>query len=289
MKRMRNWFLFIILVLLWSLNWTVMKSGLKYVDPLNFVLHRLIFSALALGPSLLIFRNKIPKDSRSLVMLFFSGVIWTLAELSINIGLTYETSGVSAIITYTQPLFVFCMAVPFLKEKTNVSKLMGLFIGFSGVFVLSLSSLSIETLTASLYFLLLGAFLVAVSVIFYKKFITHIEPLIASVVQLSVGAFLLGLMNLAFGDFYWPLSIDYLFIVLYSSIGTLSVALTIWLYLLREEDATTLSSSSLIVPLVAFIFGWVLLVEPVELKSILGAILIAIGAYLVNRPTKKSL
>jgi drug/metabolite transporter (DMT)-like permease len=178
------------------------------------------------------------------------------------------------------------MAVPFLKEGANAVKLMGLLFGFAGVLVLSVSRLSIEELSSSFYFLLLGAFLWAISTIFYKKFITDIDSLIASFLQLSVGAFLLGLIDITSGNFYWPSSMNYLLPVLYSSIGTLSIALSIWLYLLRREDAITLSSSSFIIPLVAFIFGLIVLVEPIELQSIFGAFLIVIGVYLVNRQPK---
>jgi len=285
---LRNWFLFLVVVLLWSLNWTVMKNGLQHTDPLNFVLHRLIFAIIALSPALIILRKRIPTNRWSYVLLFFSGIIWTLAELSINFGLTYETSGISAVITYTQPLFVFCMAIPFLKERANVSKLVGLVIGFAGVFVLSLSSMSTENLTNSLYFLLIGAFFWAISTVFYKKFIVNIDPFVASLIQLISGAFLLGLANTTFGTFHWPFSSDYLFALVYTSIGTLSIALSIWLYLLREEDATTLSSSSLIIPLVAFVFGYLLLGEPVNIKSMIGAALIVTGVYIVNKKTKKS-
>jgi probable blue pigment (indigoidine) exporter len=288
MKKFRNWILFGILVLLWSLNWTVMKNGLAYVDPLNFILHRLVLASAALFPFSLLLRHKIPKNFPAFLSLFIFGIIWTSAELAINLGLTSETSGVSAIVTYTQPLFVFCMAIPFLKEKVSANKLIGLLFGFSGVIVLSSNRLLIEKITPSFFFLLLGAFLWAVSAIFYKKFLSNIEALISSFFQLSFGAIFIGSVNLIFGNFYWPLSLNYLSIVIYSSIGTLSIALSVWLFLLRKEEATTLSSSTFIIPLVAFLFGLVVLVEPVEFQSTIGAILILIGVYFVNKQVKNS-
>ncbi|HIE18705.1 TPA: hypothetical protein EYP75_03165, partial [Candidatus Bathyarchaeota archaeon] len=53
MRRLRNWMLFFIVVLIWSSNWAVMKSGLSYVKPLTFVFHRFLFSSLFLSSSII--------------------------------------------------------------------------------------------------------------------------------------------------------------------------------------------------------------------------------------------
>ena len=118
-----------------------MKSGLSYVDPLNFVLHRFLFSALALSPFLVILKERAPRDRESWVRLLLLGVINALGIFLTNVGLLYEKSGMSAVLTYTQPLFVFCMAVPFLKEKAKARRLLGVVIGFSGVVVLPLGKI----------------------------------------------------------------------------------------------------------------------------------------------------
>lgn len=286
MKRLRNWLLFAVVVLLWSSNWPVMKSGLDYVDPVNFVLHRFVFSALALAPLLAVQWRKLPKNRRDLMALFLLGVIGSAGIVATNIGLIYEKSGIGATLTYSQPLLVFCMAVPFLGEKVSATRLLGVLVGFLGVVVLSMKEVALGSLTFSVLLLLAGAFLWALSVIYYKRFLGHLDPIVTNVVQLSVGSFLLGGIDAVTGRFLWPSSMEYLSIVLYASIGASSIGLTLWLFLLREEDATVLSSSSMAVPLVSFLFGWVLLQETVEPRSILGAVLIVLGVYLVNRKVR---
>jgi len=62
-----------------------------------------------------------------------------------------------------------------------------------------------------------------------------------------------------------------------------AVALTLWVSLLREEEATVISASSFVIPMVALVFGWILLRETIELESILGFALILAGTYLVNK------
>jgi O-acetylserine/cysteine efflux transporter len=71
--------------------------------------------------------------------------------------------------------------------------------------------------------------------------------------------------------------------IMYSAVFATCVGATLWLYLVREEDVTVLSSSSYLIPMVAVCLGWLLLGEDVELGSILGMGLILAGVYLVNR------
>ena len=272
------------MVLIWGSNWSVMKSGLSYVDPLSFVFHRFAFSAASLSPFLVALRRKVPKDKKNLSMLFLLGLISASGVSLTNMGLVHEQSGASAIITYTQPIFVFCMAVPFLNERARASRILGMAIGFLGVVVLSAKQDGFfEGSVHPILLLLLGALLWALSTVYYKKFLSHIDPIVANTFQLIVSALLLASVNAPAGGLHLPLSSTYLSIVLYASVGASGVALTIWTYLLREEEATILSSSSLIVPMFALVFGWLLLGENVGPRSVIGALLIMTGVYLVNK------
>ena len=284
MKRLRNWLLFLIVVLIWSSNWSVMKSGLGYAEPLTFVFHRFLFSSLSLLPAVIFMRRRIPTNREDLFRLLLLSIINAFGILSTNIGLASEKSGLSAVVTYTQPLFVFCMAVPFLNEKARVYKILGILIGFAGVVAISArEDTLLNSITSSMLFLLLGAFLWAVSTVYYKKFLSRVEPVIVNVFQLSLGAVLLGLITASSGELSLPSSTNYLLTVLYASIGASAIAFTLWICLLREEEATVLSSSSLVVPMVALFFGWLLLGETVDLQSIIGAVLVISGVYLVNK------
>jgi len=284
LKRPRNWLFFLLVVLVWSTNWPVMKSGLDYVAPLNFVLHRFLFSTLALSPFVIALRERIPRDKETLSRLLLLGLINASGIVLTNMGLVYEKSGIGAVLTYTQPLFVFCMAVPFLKEKAKASRILGLPAGFLGVAALSLGKIgSIGTSTTSSILLVAGAFLWAVTVIYYKKLLSHVDPIITNIIQLAVGAATIAPLNALTGGFHFPLSAEYVAIILYAAVAASSLGLTIWLYLLKDEEATILSSSSFIVPMSALFFGWLLLGESVELSSLFGAVLILVGVYLVNR------
>jgi len=284
LKRLRNWLLFIMVVLVWSSNWSVMKMGLGYAEPLSFVFHRFLFASLSLLPPLIFMRGKIPKKREDILKLLLLSIINAFGILSTNIGLASEKSGLSAVVTYTQPLFVFCMAVPFLNEKARIHRILGIIIGFAGVVAISArGDTLLNSITGATLFLLLGAALWAVSTVYYKKALSHVEPLIVNVFQMGFGALLLGLINASSREIIFPASTSYLLTVLYASIGASTIAFTLWIHLLREEEATVLSSSSLVVPMVALFFSWLLLGETVDLQSLIGAILVVSGVYLVNK------
>jgi len=284
LKRLRNWLLFLLVVLIWGSNWAVMKIGLNYVGPLNFVLHRYTLSAVALSPILIFLRKKTPRDKQTLEKLLLLGIIYGFSIASTNMGLVHEKSGISAVLTYTQPLFVFCLAVPILKEEARIIRLLGVFLGFAGVVALSIGKpSSFENFSYSSLFLIVGAFLWAVTIVYYKKLLNHVDPVVTNIVQLAVGAVLLAQLASVSEGFSFPAIQTYMLIILYASIFGSSIALTLWMFLLREEEATVISSSSLIIPMVAFFFGWLLLGENVELMSLLGVGLTLTGVYLVNK------
>ncbi len=286
MKRLRNWLLFVLIVVIWGSNWIVMKSGLRVTGPLNFVMHRFLFALLALSPALMYSPKMIPRDRDTWRRLLVLSLINSASILSTNIGLVYEKSGISAVLTYTQPLFVFCLAVPFLKEKPSIARLMGVLMGFVGVLVLYLEGvLSSTLLSQPLAFLLLGAFFWAVTIVYYKKALSHVGPVVTNVVQFAVGVIILSTLALMFEGFHFIMTGTYVLIVLYMSVFASAIALTLWVLLLKEEEATVVSASSFVIPMVALVFGWLFLGEVIELQSILGLALILSGVYLVNRKT----
>jgi len=75
--------------------------------------------------------------------------------------------------------------------------------------------------------------------------------------------------------------------VIYETIAVSAIGSTLWLYLTKKEGATVVSGSSLIIPLLAMLFGWALLSESIYTESIAGSALILVGVVLVNTRREK--
>ncbi len=283
MKRGRNWLLFMTVVMIWSFNWAIMKVALNRVEPLSFVLQVLLLSAATLSPILIFARKRIHADMKTILKLVLLGVINALMMLMTLLGLVHEASGVGAVLNYAQPLFVFFLSILFLKGEAKVGRLLGALMGFSGVVVLSIGG----SLLADSYacFLVAGAFLWAVMILFYKKLLGNVSPVLTCVMQQSVGAACLLPLAIAWDlrSFSFPFEPDYVVMILYSSVLAYGVAAVLWIRLIGEEDVTVLSSSSYLVPATAVILGWFFLGETPGASSILGMSLILLGVYLVQR------
>jgi len=273
------------MVLLWSLNWSVMKMGLGVVSPLTFVLHRFVISVLSLMVLLLLLRPPRPKGPGVFRNLLIAGLL-NLGNFAImNIGLASYGSGLSAVLMYTHPLFVFSLAVAFLHVETSRAKLIGTLIGFLGVLVLFSEAGSFSTISLPAVLLIIGALVWAANTIYCKRFLNHVNAIYSNTLQTAVGIPFLAVLSFTF-DKPAVYSSNYLAIVIYAGIGASTIGATVWYFLLTKENATTLASSSLIVPMLALVFGWLILGENLDIRSLIGCALVLAGIYLVNRKTR---
>ncbi|MEM2104031.1 MAG: DMT family transporter [Candidatus Bathyarchaeia archaeon] len=284
MKR-KNWILLAVNILIWGSSWTAMKIGCKLVNPLNFVMQRFLFASIALLPALPFTIKSFPKDGRTWLKLLVLSLFFASGISLTHIALEHETTGLSSLLTYTQPLFVFCLAVPFLKEKATVIKALGVIMGFTGVATLYMERIKLETaMLNTILFLMIGAFFWAVTIVYYKKFLTHVTPVIVNFIETLLGFTFLFAATLAFQQpiLIFNYSLTYVFAVLYTAVLGFAVASNIWLILLKDEETITVATSSLTVPVIAAVFGYVFLEEAVSTTSLLSFILVLTGIYLVN-------
>jgi drug/metabolite transporter (DMT)-like permease len=169
----------------------------------------------------------------------------------------------------------------FLQENVTKVKVLGVISGFSGVVILTIPNVSSFTIGPALV-LVMGGFFWAMGIVFFKKFLSHVDPSVAVSSQVSLGAILLGILGLITGSLVLPTKTNYFWITLISAIGSLVVGTIIWIFLLEREDATTLSGSSFIIPVLALVFGWLLLGESTTVDSMAGSALVLLGILLVN-------
>jgi len=228
--------------------------------------------------------RKAPQDSGTLGKLLLLSLINVSTVLLLTIGLMEDSSGIGAVLTYTQPLFVFCLAIPLLKETVTSTKLLGSIFGFVGIIVLFHGRLSSPTLNFAIV-MILGAFLWAITIVYCKKYLSQVDSLIANFFQISFGIIPLSILSMITKSFVFPRDVEYLWVILYASVGALAIGSTVWLFLIKEEDATVVAGSSLVIPLVALPIGSQLLGEPIQIQSMIGSELTLARVCLVNRGT----
>jgi drug/metabolite transporter (DMT)-like permease len=264
------------------------KVALGYVTPLVFSFHQSLIVTIVLVPFVFMTQKQLPSNPNTLLHLFVYGLINGVNVVVSNTGLVGESSGISAMLTFTQPLLVFILSVVFLHESMKVGKLIGVLLGLIGVSILSIRP-DVQFYDISPFSLLLvcGAFLWASSTIYFKKFLVQVDVIVTTALQFTIGSGMLGLLSVLVDDTV-PLDFMledplYLGLLLFNALAVSVFGTVIWLFLLRRETATNLSTYGFLIPVIALIVGWAVLGEALNLQSLLGSFLILASMYTVQR------
>ena len=122
-----------VVAIIWGFNWVNMKIGLSYTGSMNYLFQRLFFSVFMIAPFLFFIKNGFHRDSRTIINVVLQSATWSISMVFMMLALQLEGSGISAIVTYTQPLFVFVLSAMFLKNEITKVKITGVLLGFVGI------------------------------------------------------------------------------------------------------------------------------------------------------------
>jgi drug/metabolite transporter (DMT)-like permease len=284
----RNWLLFLCATLLWGSSWSVVKVALGYVAPLVFSFQQSIIVTGVLAPFLLVKPKQVPRDLKTLGHLLVYGLVSGVNVVVSNTGLVDESSGIGAMLTFTQPLLVFILSIGFLHEPANGRKLVGVLMGFVGIAILSIQpGTHLYDVAPSSMLLIVGAFLWASSTIYFKKYLAQVDIVVTTALQFTISTVILGFISVLV-DGAIPLGFVfeapvYQGLLFYNALAVSVFGTVIWLFLLRRETATNLSTYGFLIPVIALIVGWRMLNESLTLQALLGSMLILVSMYTVQK------
>ncbi|MCX8188721.1 MAG: DMT family transporter [Nitrososphaeria archaeon] len=277
-----NKILFSIMVFIWGINWSAMKIGLGMAPVFTFNFHRFLFSTIFLLLLCIIKKVEWIKGAQTNMHIIIYCLTSVFGFTLTTIGLIYESSGISAVLTYTQPIWVFLLSIFILNEVFSLTKFLGIFLGFSGIVILFLKGIgSIGSFSSIL--IIFGAILWAVSTVYYKMKLENVDPIYLNFYNSWIATLIALTLSLILENPFEVFNLNYFLVTFYSGVFASGIGMTIWVFLLKNESAVTLSSSSLIVPLLALIFSAIILGEEIGYRTIIGSTLVLSGVYLVNR------
>lgn len=208
-----------------------------------------------------------------------------LNQLLFLYGLNFTTPARSALYFAATPIFVFILAVPFLKEKATVPKLLGIAASFIGVaIVIGGGDLDKGVLYGDIL-VLLAVMAWAAYTIVGKSLSKKYGALLITAYALSLGT----LIYLPFG-IYSALRFDYSHVnldgwlsLLYLAIGTSVVFYTIWYWALARMEASKLAIFENIQLVIAALFSVWLVGETFGLDFYIGGAMVIAGVFLTQR------
>ena len=272
-------------VLIWGVNFSVVKATLSHIPPLAFNTIRLVGASLCLlalarlapGPRVA------PGDGRRFLLLGLIG--HTAYQLLFIHGIHSTTASNSAILLGLTPVFVAMFSVLLARESAPPGVWLGIAVSVLGVYLVLSDSLR---LGGSLLGdgLTLGATLCwSLHTVLSRPLVARYGPLRASAYTLSLGtlfflpAGLPSLLRLA------PASVPATAWVgaFYSLFFALVAAYVMWYYAVERIGPTQTAIYSNLTPVAALAVAYLALGEPVGRHQLLGAVVIFLGIYLVRR------
>ena len=289
----RDLITFITLAFMWSLSFIFYRIGVPEFGSLAFASLRVVFAGL----TMLIFvvfsahnRQGIREQWKALTLvgLCSAAIPFTLFAFSAQT----INAGVLAVINASVPMMSGVIASIFFKDKLSNKQIIGLIIGVVGVAILMSERLfgadshelgesaALSTKLLPLAYALLACVGYALGANITKNYLENISPIaitagslmIASVVMLPIAIY-----EFPYGS---TISTTAWFSVICVGVFSTAIALIFMNQLIKNIGAVRATSITLVIPIFAILFGYLLLGEALDSGAIIGSVVILMGTYL---------
>ncbi len=285
----KNWFRFIALGLIWGSTFFWVKIGLEEVGPFGVVFFRLIIAAIALAAFFVLTRKRFPLKYWWLYLfLGFFNIAFPLVLVSWSEK--HISSGMASVINSTQPLITTLLASLFIQEeRLNTRRVIGLLLGFSGVFLLMSKRINGDTTnqTLGIIAVIIAVFSYGISSVFSRLKSTGVKPEDQALGQMLFGlAFVIPMMLTVESPFTLPVKpYAYLAFFFLGLLASCYASIT-WYTMLNEIGPSRLSMTTYLFPLVGVSMGAIILHEAVDWRIVAGGIMILGGIVTANSKNK---
>jgi drug/metabolite transporter (DMT)-like permease len=281
-------FVWVLTCAIWSTVWLFIKLGVRDVPPVAFAVFRMSVALVVLIPLTLVRGTPLPRTRAEWLLIASTGfVLLGVNYALLNWGIQFISSGLTAVLQATTPVFGFVIAHLLLRdEKMTAWKGLALAVGVVGVGIIlrdQLGAPQSRALAGSIA-VTAGAACVAIAYVVMKRQGTALHPSVITSGQLVSAVIPLTIYSAIVEGH--PMSVPWTRTAILSGVylALLGSVAGAWLnyWLLKRIGATKLLSMGLIEPLVAVLLGAVFLGERLTLNTALGGvcILVAVGVVL---------
>jgi len=283
--------LLLFLVITWGSSFSALKVVLSVVPPLWIMFIRVALGSIILLLWLFLKKRSLPFNKEfwcwSLILGFvgfalpFSVIAW---------GQQFIPSSLTAILMGLTPIITLLLTFFFLKEEIiNVSKIMGIALGFLGLIFLISFNKSDDTIFNTVFIsgqiaVLIGTASYSLASVLAKR-ISHISAIDRAVGSLICASF----FGLILALFFAPLpdltllNSKIIILLLYLGILPSGIATVVWFKIIDLKGPLFLSMVNYLMPIWALFLGINLLNESINFVIISGLIFIFIGIWLIQR------
>jgi drug/metabolite transporter (DMT)-like permease len=272
-------------VLLWSTGFIGAKYGLPYVEPFTFLSLRMAFVVVIHLLIVWLWKVRWPTATEArhsaITGLLVHGVYLGGVFLAIKQGVP---AGLSALIPGLQPILMSTIANRWLGERVTPLQWGGLALGLVGVALVLHDRSMIGSGTAlgwaASFASLIG---ITLGTLYQKRHNSNIDWRSGNLIQYVAAGIFFALVAFTFetrtvawtGEFVFALA----WLVLVMSFG--AIGLMYWL--IRRSSAASFGSLLYLVPASTAVIAYFLFGERLDLLSIVGMVICAVGVFIVSR------
>lgn len=281
-----TWLLFVALGFMWGSSYLFIKLAVDDFGTFTLVALRLAVGAALLWIAVRLARQELPRDRRLYGHLFVMAIVNIVVPFAL-ITWAEQTvdSSLAAILTSAVPLFAIIIAPLFLHdEPIRVNGVVGLLVGFIGVVVLTSNELSVAGGDLSGEIALLGAALsYAIGAVYSRRNMRGVPPMIPAVFQVTFAMLISGVVAIAF-ERPWEArpDLEAIFSIVWLGILGSGLAYLALFRILAVWGATRTTLVAYEIPVWGIVLGFLVLNEPIDLRLLVGTVLIVGGVALVN-------
>ncbi len=278
----------VVLILAWGSTFAAIKIGLESSPPILFVGVRSVIGGLAVLALAL-------TRGRPTGILRYAGSYALITVLNVvgfffvqTLAIQHLPSGLAAVLIYLQPVLTGVLAAPLLGERLSALKLIGLGLGFGGIVVVSVGAVHGHVSGLGIGLAVFAALLWSLGTIAFKRESGRVDPWWAVAISFLVGGVLLTVFGAATEGVSIDWSVRFGVALAYSSLIGTALAWALWFGLVAAGEASRAAAYIFFVPLVSLVVGALLLGERLGVSLLLGAALVVLGVFLVNRESPET-
>ena len=281
----------IFMALIWGVNFSVVKVGLKEFDSLTFAGLRVALAAIVLMAVAAVIRSTPWPSRREIIALAWLGVIGNgLYQLLFLAGMSRTRAGIAALLVAAGPAWIAIISQLLGRERMPPRGWAGIGLQLIGVACVVGSAHGVDTGDTALYgagLIALGAITWAIYTVLLQPYTKTVNPLHLTAITTASGAVVCvvaAIPGLASTD-WKSIGLDAWGAVFYASFGAMIIAYMLYYRGMRILGATRTSMYSNLQPIIALAVASVMLAERPTGPQLLGAAFI-MGGLLMSRTAR---
>ena len=287
-----DYILLTILALIWSSAFFNIKIATYSYGPVTIALLRTFFGAIPVVGLCLVKKIKIEAFSKDWYWFAAIGMInLVIPFFLIAYGMQKVQSNLAAILMASTPLSATVLAHFFTdNEKINLTKIIGVLVGFSGiVFLFSDNILINESNFTSALLILIGSTFYFVGGLLTIKISNKKNENVTASILIWATLFLIPIT--IFTEKPWNLNpgIDSTISLIYLGVVATGLAWLLRFRILKTNGLVFQAQVAYLIPIFGIILGYIFLKELITPKVLISVAAVIIGIYLVKKSNRKKI